>query len=161
VKLDTREAGDLLRQAVEVDPTNAIVLTMQADYLEHGTKDIEATHNLYARACQLAPDSPDVLGAFAAFLSHTLATCSRRKTTRRKTTTPGSCACGKEEGRGEGKGEGREGKRGRERRREKGSRKQGGFVACSRSILRDSEAKARTTHRVWRMSGSDALQDLR
>ncbi len=118
VKLDTREAGDLLRQAVEVDPTNAIVLTMQADYLEHGTKDIEATHNLYARACQLAPDSPDVLGAFAAFLSHTLATCSRRKTTRRKTTTPGSCACGKEEGRGEGKG-GKEGKRGKEMKKRK------------------------------------------
>ena len=34
-KSDTQNAGDLLRQAVEVDPTNAIVLSMQADYLEH------------------------------------------------------------------------------------------------------------------------------
>jgi len=70
-KSDTQKAGELLRQAVEVDPTNAIVLSMQADYLEHVKLDMEAADQCYNRACLLSPDSPDIMGAYAAFLAHT------------------------------------------------------------------------------------------
>ena len=45
--------------------------SVQADYLEHVAKDIESAHQRYARACTLAPDNADILGAFAAFLAHT------------------------------------------------------------------------------------------
>ena len=65
------EAGELLREAVEVDPTNAIVISMQADYYEHVLKDIAGAQMRYERACLLAPDNPDILGAFAAFLAQT------------------------------------------------------------------------------------------
>jgi len=71
VKLDPLRAGELLRQAVEVDPTNAIVLSMQADYMEHVAHDNEAAEERYHRAASLAPDNPDILGAYAAFLAHT------------------------------------------------------------------------------------------
>jgi Tfp pilus assembly protein PilF len=71
-KLDAAKAGELLRQAVEVDPTNALVLWMQADYMEHVTKDFGAADQRYRRACQLASDNPDILGAFAAFLAGTM-----------------------------------------------------------------------------------------
>ena len=45
--------------------------SVQADYLEHVAKDIESANQRYARACTLAPDNADILGAFAAFLAHT------------------------------------------------------------------------------------------
>ena len=49
----------------------SVAWLVQADYLEHVAKDIESAHQRYARACTLAPDNADILGAFAAFLAHT------------------------------------------------------------------------------------------
>ena len=57
-KSDTQKAGDLLRQAVEVDPTNAIVLSMQADYLEHVRRDMDAADQVPSALATLALRQP-------------------------------------------------------------------------------------------------------